>query len=49
MRKQIIEGKRDRLAERAREARLNLQKGMTRSGTAGDLMEDLDSDQSGLG
>ena len=39
---QVLEQRRDRLAERVREAKSNLQKGMTRSGTIKDLMEDLD-------
>lgn len=44
MKKQIIEAKREKLAERAKEARLNFQNSMTRTGTVRDLMEDLDSD-----
>ena len=44
IRKQLIEVKRDRLAERAREARRNLEKGTVKTGTVKELMEDLDSD-----
>ena len=46
---QVLEQRRDRLAERVREAKSNLQKGMTRSGTIKDLMEDLDRDEADLG
>ena len=38
---QVLEQRRDKLAERVREAKSNLQKGMTRSGTIKDLMEDF--------
>jgi len=44
IRKQLIEVKRDRLAERAREARMNFEKGSAKTGSLKDLMEDLDSD-----
>jgi len=44
MRKQLIELRRDRISQRAREARMNLEKGTVKTGTAKDLMEDLDSD-----
>ena len=44
IRKQLIEVKRDGLTERAREARMNLEKGAVKRGTLKDLMEDLDSD-----
>jgi len=44
--KKIIEAKREKLAERAREAQVNFRKGMIRTGTVKDLMEDLDSNQS---
>jgi hypothetical protein len=40
--KQLIEVKRERLAERVLEARKNLEKGQVRSGTITDLMEDLE-------
>jgi hypothetical protein len=40
--KQLIEVKRDRLAERAQEARMNLEKGAVKTGTVKELMEDLD-------
>jgi hypothetical protein len=43
VRKQLTEVKRARLAERAEEARMNLQKGAVKTGTVKDLMEDLDS------
>ncbi len=36
--------KRDRLAERAREARVNFERGSAKTGSLKDLMEDLDSD-----
>jgi len=42
IRKQLIEVKRERLAERAREARKNLKKRAVKTGTIRDLMEDLD-------
>jgi len=38
---QVLEQRRDKLAERVREAKSNLQKGMTRSGTIKDLMENF--------
>ena len=44
IRKQVIETKRNRLAERAREARLNFERGSVKAGSVKDLMEDLDSD-----
>jgi len=44
IRKQVIEEKRNRLAERAREARVNLEGGSVKTGSLKDLMEDLDSD-----
>jgi len=44
IRKQLIEVKRDRLAERAREARMNVEKGTVKTGTMEELMEDLDRD-----
>ncbi len=40
--KQLIEVKRERLAERVLEARKNLEKGQVRSGTIKDLKEDLE-------
>lgn len=43
IRKQVIEEKRNRLAERAREARGNFEKGSAKTGSLRDLMEDLDS------
>jgi hypothetical protein len=43
IRKQLIEAQRNRLAERAQEARLNLEMGSVKTGTLEDLMEDLDS------
>jgi hypothetical protein len=44
IRKQLIEVKRNALADRAREARVNFERGSATSGTLQDLMEDLDSD-----
>ena len=44
IRKQVIEAKRNRLAERAREAGVNLERGLAKTGSLKDLMEDLDSD-----
>ena len=43
IKKQVIEEKRNRLAERAREARANFERGSAKMGTLKDLMEDLDS------
>jgi hypothetical protein len=40
----VIEENRNRLAERAREARMNSERGSAKTGTLKDLMEDLDSD-----
>jgi len=42
IKKQLIEVKRDRLVERAREARMNLKKEAVKSGTVKELMTDLD-------
>jgi len=42
--KQLIEAKRDRIAQRAREATVNLERGSVKTGSLKDLMEDLDSD-----
>ena len=44
IRKQVIEAKRNRLAERAREAKVNLERGFAKTGSLKDLMEDLDRD-----
>jgi hypothetical protein len=41
---QVIEEKRNRLAERAREAETNFEGGSVKTGSLKDLMEDLDSD-----
>jgi hypothetical protein len=41
---QLVEGKRARLASRAEEARMNLEKGAVKTGTVEDMMEDLDRD-----
>jgi hypothetical protein len=38
---QLVEGKRARLASRAEEARMNLEKGAVKTGTVEDMMEDL--------
>ena len=42
VRKQVIELKRERLAQRSQEAKENLEKGLTKSGTIKDLLEDLE-------
>ena len=44
IRKQLIEVKRDRLTERAQEARMNFERGEAKTGTLKDLREDLDRD-----
>ena len=44
IRKQLIEAKRDRLAERAPEAIANFERGSAKTGSLKDLMEDLNSD-----
>ncbi|MCJ7594093.1 MAG: hypothetical protein MUO52_04890 [Desulfobacterales bacterium] len=44
IRKQLIEAKRNRLAARAREARMNFERGEGKTGTLKDLREDLDRD-----
>ena len=44
IRKQLIEVKRERLAERVREAKKNFEAGRVRMGTLTDLMEDLERD-----
>ena len=41
IRKQVIEEKRVRLAVRAREARVNFERGSEKTGSLKDLMEDL--------
>jgi chaperonin cofactor prefoldin len=42
--KQLIEVKRERLAQRAGEARTNLEKGKVKTGTIKDLLEDFGRD-----
>jgi hypothetical protein len=42
--KQVVDVKREMLAERVREAKENFQKGFVRTGTIRELMEDLDRD-----
>ena len=42
IRKQVIDLKRERLAQRAQEAKMNLEKGLVKSGTIKDLLEDLE-------
>ena len=42
--KQLIEVKRERLAQRAGEARTNLEKGEVKTGTIKDLLEDFGRD-----
>ncbi len=42
--KQLIELKRESIAERASEAKMNFEKGLVKSGTIKDLREDLESD-----
>jgi len=44
IKKQLIELKRDKIARRASEARMNLDKGLVKSGNIKDLLEDLESD-----
>ena len=44
IRKQLIEVKRDRLAERAQEARRNFERGSAKVGMLEELREDLESD-----
>jgi hypothetical protein len=44
IRKQLIEIRRDKLAERAREARVNFERESAKAGSLKDLMEDLDCD-----
>ena len=44
IRKQLIEVKRERLAERVCEAKKNFEEGRVRMGTLTDLMEDLERD-----
>ena len=42
--KQLIELKRERIARRASEAKINFEKGLVKSGTIKDLREDLEGD-----
>ena len=44
IRKQVIESRREKIAERAQEARTNLKEGRVKIGTIRELMEDLESD-----
>jgi hypothetical protein len=44
IRKQVIESRREKIAERAQEARSNFEEGRVKTGTLKELMEDLDSD-----
>jgi len=44
IRKQLIDIKRDQIAERAKEARVNFERGTSKEGTLKDLMQDLDRD-----
>jgi hypothetical protein len=44
IKKQLIEAKRNRLGERAREARGNFERGSSKAGSLKELMEDLASD-----
>jgi len=44
IRKQVIELKREKLAQRARDAKMNLEKGFVKSGGIKELLEDLESD-----
>jgi hypothetical protein len=44
IRKQLIDIKREQIAERAKEARMNLVRGASKEGTLKDLMEDLERD-----
>ncbi|MEW6326668.1 MAG: hypothetical protein AB1487_03610 [Thermodesulfobacteriota bacterium] len=43
MEKQLIEAKRERMAQRAKEAMGNFKKGLIKKGTVKDLREDLES------
>ena len=42
--KQVTDVKRERLAERSRQARMNLEKASVKTGTIKDMREDLDLD-----
>ena len=44
IRKQVIELKRERLAQRVEEAKMNLEKGFVKSGGIKELLEDLEGD-----
>lgn len=44
IRKQVIELKREKLAQRAQDAKINLEKGFVKSGGIKELLEDLESD-----
>ncbi len=44
IRKQVIELKRERLTQRAEEAKINLEKGFVKSGGIKELLEDLEGD-----
>ena len=44
IRKQVIELKRERLVQRAKEAKMNFKKGVVKSGGIKELLEDLESD-----
>ncbi len=44
IKKQLVEAKRDAIAKRAKEATLNLKKGMVKRGTVKELYRDLESD-----
>jgi hypothetical protein len=44
IRKQLIDMKRDQIAERAKEARMNFERRTSKEGPLKDLMEDLDRD-----
>ena len=44
IRKQVIELKREMLAQRAQDAKMNLRKGLVRSGGIKELLEDLEGD-----
>jgi hypothetical protein len=44
IRKQLIEAKRERIADRAKEAMSNLKKGKVKRGSSEDLLKDLEND-----
>ena len=49
IKKQMIEARREKIFQRAKEAATNLRKGRVKKGTAVDLMRDLENDKNCLG